>query len=522
MTVGEQMIIPGTLMPIVATSDIGVLTADRAGWQRAVLRAELPRATKLIALALASHALEGPSPVAAASADGLAVVPADGPTCAICAPGLTTLADETGYSATHVQRQIRILRERGWLVVIGRPAARRPARFSLSLPADQRAGLLAAEPRGRSSIVRSAVDRDSAGASADPGSRRPTRTSDRPSAAARRRARLTGSAMVKALAVNGNASVVSMLARTTAGAGLGVARPTSTGVASAPAASAAPSTMTPPAPEPVDEPSPAGPASPNPEPPEPPEPPAPPERTPPPGRPAPTPPPARPVPSPSPSRPVPSPPPGRSMPSSSARSKPVGLRASTVGATVGASTAGASTAASAAASTATGKITTGHREAANQVLATLARALRCSSEDLAGSVDRLGVILDQAQWTAAEIAMHLIDTIGPGGAARTDNPADQIARRLEHLPISSASCLCRACRSWLPARTGPPSAPPPAPAVTAPAGPRLVPPAGAAVPSGPDPDGAAAVTALPDLEAITRAAAAGAAQAREQRRGATA
>jgi len=609
MAVTEQMIIPGTLMPVVATSDVGVLTADQAGWQRAVLRAQLPRATKLIALALASHALEGPSPVVAASADGLAVVPADGPTCAICAPGLVVLAEETGYSRSHVQRQIRSLRQRGWLVTIGRPAAGRPARFSLSLPAE----LLAGQPRGRSPVARPATRRsagagvggaaagdyygaeggegagagdayagaaspysgaagvedddyylgaegdemglaasaglgadfdlgaddvdagvdaatdnaaaatDNAAAAAAAGSARSGRPGNRPSAAARRRARVTGSAVVKAMSVNGDSSVVSMLGRvvperrpvssadldgygpSASNAGpFDVARrkprprwtetvrrhqpisrsaealfgdPVATGPSDAdPVRPAA----TPPAPQAPDSPAPAPAAVVSEAQPEPAVVPR--SEVEPPASPA-----ADTVSTPDPTavgaesaaeaevrpeaeatpRPdVPPQPEVTPQPKAEAKAEPTGIDA--------------------------------HAAASRQVLDTLSQAMRCEPEELAGAEEKMTAVLVRGQWAATEIAMHLIDTLGPGSGASLDEPAEQVLRRLEHLPQSPDSCLCRSCRSWLPPR--PPVADP---------GEKGSGGTGSA-------RGDSSTTApgeLPDLETIARAGAVGAAQA---------
>ncbi|WP_250289581.1 hypothetical protein [Frankia sp. CiP1_Cm_nod1] len=142
-------------------------------------------------------------------------------------------------------------------------------------------------------------------------------------------------------------------------------------------------------------------------------------------------------------------------------------------------------------------------EAAGQVVVTLARAIRRDPQTLAAARDRIVRILVAGSWNAAELAMHLVDTMGAGaGAGRVDDPVDHVLRRLDHLPASSAECLCRSCRSWAPApaatdhRAGPATAAAPAAAPS----PVAVP---LRVPSG-----------LPELAAIEQAAAAGAAQAR--------
>ncbi|WP_322768810.1 helix-turn-helix domain-containing protein, partial [Frankia sp. Cr1] len=128
---GTQLAIPGALV-LLPASDSGTPVADRTAWQRAVLRSCLPRAAKLVALALASHAVD----VATICEPGHPALP--GP-AAVCSPGLVTLAAETGYSRTHVQRQIRLLRDLGWLIGLTRPAARRPASFVLSMSDSVRA-----------------------------------------------------------------------------------------------------------------------------------------------------------------------------------------------------------------------------------------------------------------------------------------------------------------------------------------------------------------------------------------------
>jgi len=120
----RQLPLPGVLV-LVAAPSLGPLAADNVGWHRAVAQAGLPRATKLVALVLSSHV----QPAGAADAE----LP---PGVAFCSPGLTVLVEQTGYSRTHVQRQLGKLRQLGWLGTVGRPAAGRPARFVLTLPED--------------------------------------------------------------------------------------------------------------------------------------------------------------------------------------------------------------------------------------------------------------------------------------------------------------------------------------------------------------------------------------------------
>ncbi|WP_131764677.1 hypothetical protein [Candidatus Protofrankia californiensis] len=144
-------------------------------------------------------------------------------------------------------------------------------------------------------------------------------------------------------------------------------------------------------------------------------------------------------------------------------------------------------------------------EAAEQVVGTLARAMRRDPGTLAVARDRLVRILVTGSWNAAELAMHLVDTVGSSiGAGRVDDPVDHVLRRLDHLPASSSECLCRSCRSWAAApATADHRAGPASPAAVAPA----VAPPTVAVPQ-------QLPASLPELAAIEQAAAAGAAQAR--------
>ncbi len=398
---GTQLAIPGALV-LLPISDSGTPVADRTAWQRAVLRSCLPRAAKLVALALASHAVDVPS-------CELANPALPGP-AAVCSPGLVTLATETGYSRTHVQRQIRLLRSLGWLIGLVRPAVRRPASFALSMSDAVRATASAepapalrastAKPTAKpATLVGGSASRTPApiagGVSTGTGPLRRqggTQTSsDRPSAVARRRARVTGMAMARALTVIENPSAVA--------SGLLPTREPAESPVTAPSAPLAPpiTAVTPPVTPPV-----TGPE--------------------------------------------------RALPVT-----PKDLAA----------------------------------DVAKQVVATLARAIRRDPETLIAASDQLARILTVGSWSAAELAMHLVDTIGPSlGAGRVDDPVDHLLRRLDHLPASSSECLCRSCRSW----------------VAAPAATTQRAPAPAAT-------GQEAMV-VPGLAAIEQAAAAGSAQAR--------
>jgi hypothetical protein len=140
-------------------------------------------------------------------------------------------------------------------------------------------------------------------------------------------------------------------------------------------------------------------------------------------------------------------------------------------------------------------------DAAEQVVSTLARAMRRSPDDFGGLALRLAGILTEGGWSAAALATHLVDIIAGGVMVGGDSPVDSLGWRLDHLPRSSADCPCRSCRSW---RSIVPSAPA---APSAPAG-----------PPGPVARNAqSAVVSPPELSAIEQAAAAGAAQARLHR-----
>ncbi len=394
---GTQLAIPGALV-LLPTSDSGTPVADRPAWQRAVLRSCLPRAAKLVALALASHAVD----VTATCEPVHPLLP--GP-AAVCSPGLVTLSAETGYSRTHVQRQIRLLRDLGWLIGLARPAARRPASFALSMSDSVRTTAsaapapvmptAAAAPAADGSARRAPAPvgagiPDSSGPSPRQAGARPT--SDRPSAAARRRSRVTGTAMAKALKVIGNLSAVT------------------SGPESAQEGSGSPIAA-------------AAPVAPSP--------------------------------------------------------------------TVGVPAAGVPTAGGGEPDLPVVAERT-VADAAGQVVATLACAMRRDPESLTVAGDQLTRILTVGLWSAAELAMHLVDTIGPSlGVGRVDDPVDHLLRRLDHLPASASECLCRSCRSW----------------VTVPAA------AAQGAPSAVAAERTAPVS-LPGLAAIEQAAAAGAAQSR--------
>ncbi len=419
---GRQLAIPGVLV-IMPTSDSGTPMADPSAWQRAVLRSCLPRAAKLIALALASHC---------GVHVGEPVVPGLTGSVAVCSPGLVTLAHETGYSRTHVQRQIRLLRDLGWLIGLSRPAARRPASFALSMSDSVRtsASVMAdAVTAVGTAAAHPSVPR----AGAAPAGLAPRRrraglrpASDRPSAAARRRARITGAAMAKALAVVGDNSVITTSAPAASSPAVAqavvppVIAMSSTVITRS---AAAPSTAV------------MGPA-------------------------------------------------GTMQPESR---QPESRQPAQVGPARPASPQQLVA------------------EAAEQVVGTLARAMRRDPETLAVARDRLVRILVAGSWNAAELAMHLVDTVGSSlGAGRVDDPVDHMLRRLDHLPASSSECLCRSCRSWA-------AAPATADHRAGPASPAMVPPA-VAPPTVVVPQQVPA--SLPELAAIEQAAAAGAAQAR--------
>ncbi|MCL9797100.1 hypothetical protein MXD58_022890, partial [Frankia sp. AgKG'84/4] len=115
-----QLTLPGALVSVRAAQQPGTLIADRGGWQRAVLRAPMPSAAKLVACTLACHVAQAPP-----------IVPSG---AAVSGPGLLTLMEQTGYSRTHVQRQVSRLRREGWLTTVARPAAGRTTRFALTIP----------------------------------------------------------------------------------------------------------------------------------------------------------------------------------------------------------------------------------------------------------------------------------------------------------------------------------------------------------------------------------------------------
>jgi hypothetical protein len=113
-------------------------------------------------------------------------------------------------------------------------------------------------------------------------------------------------------------------------------------------------------------------------------------------------------------------------------------------------------------------------EAANQVVTTLASAMRCEPDAFAETAPMLASILADGGWSAPALATHLVDIIVGGVKVIGDKPLDGLSWRLQHLPRTSADCPCRSCRSWrsiMPAESGstggagsvggPPAAPPP-------------------------------------------------------------
>jgi hypothetical protein len=132
------------------------------------------------------------------------------------------------------------------------------------------------------------------------------------------------------------------------------------------------------------------------------------------------------------------------------------------------------------------------------VLATLARAMRCTTEDLGHAAERLTEILDEGAWSPAALATHLVDFVMGGVMLTGSCPADSLGWRLDRLPRSVADCACRSCRSWQ----------------HRPAAKQGVASARSVASGAPDPVAAAVTPIAPELAAIERAAAAGAAQAR--------
>jgi hypothetical protein len=173
--------------------------------------------------------------------------------------------------------------------------------------------------------------------------------------------------------------------------------------------------------------------------------------------------------------------------------------------------------------------------AAAQVIAILARALRCEPLRLAELTVTVCDILDAGLWPAVELAAHLAD----GAPATVVDPAGLLDTRIADLPATPHLCGCRPCVSLRPTRVTPqasrarvdPSATSATPASTGlPASSRAgaVSTAGratrangarqnrrrpVAATTGPAP----APVMLPELAEIEQAAAAGAAQARQRR-----
>ncbi|MBX6390725.1 MAG: hypothetical protein IRZ08_17335 [Frankia sp.] len=145
-------------------------------------------------------------------------------------------------------------------------------------------------------------------------------------------------------------------------------------------------------------------------------------------------------------------------------------------------------------------------EAAGQLVATLASAMRCEPSEFADSVPAIAAILDEGGWPAPALATHLVAiVVGGVRIGGGDSPAASLAWRIKHLPRTCAECPCRSCRSW---RSQP------AAVAGRDAG-------RAAADTGARPEqsapGSADQMLLPDLSAIEQAAAAGARQAAWER-----
>ncbi|ETA04060.1 hypothetical protein CcI6DRAFT_00584 [Frankia sp. CcI6] len=410
-----QLALPGALV-LVRAQEPGTLVSDRGGWQRAVLRAALPSAAKLVALTLASHVAEVP-PAAPAGA-------------AVSAPGLVTLVAETGYSRTHVQRQITRLRNQGWLATVARPAAGRTTRLALSIPeAAVRAGevrLVEADVASSPAAPASAAPASAAPASAEAGSA--TAASAAP--ARRRRGGRRGRIGLR------TASAVGRRPRAMAS----VAGDGSPGAAS-PAVNLAPSRG-------ADRPDSAGSDDPD-------------------------------------TAGSDDPDTARSDDPDTARSdqpEPGDARADgdpqpapAVG-TVDPATRGAvtdephvltdETAGAADASTPepergapTVPLPPPPPEpmtlAASQVITVLANAMRRPTSDYLAIYQKLRVILEEDSWEPVELALHLVHIITTGVLVGDGDEIDNLSWRLDRLPRASADCNCRACLENRGIRTGP-------------------------------------------------------------------
>nr|MDT0667325.1 hypothetical protein [Micromonospora sp. DSM 115978] len=59
-----------------------------------------------------------------------------------------------------------------------------------------------------------------------------------------------------------------------------------------------------------------------------------------------------------------------------------------------------------------------------QILATLARAMRCGEDDFGDAADRITAVLDGGRWSAAALATHLVDFVVGGVMVAGADPAD--------------------------------------------------------------------------------------------------
>ncbi|WP_462203598.1 hypothetical protein [Frankia sp. CcWB3] len=389
-----QLALPGALV-LVRAQESGTLVSDRGGWQRAVLRAALPSAAKLVALTLASHVAEVP-PAAPAGA-------------AVSAPGLVTLVAETGYSRTHVQRQITRLRNQGWLATVARPAAGRTTRLALSIP---EAAVRAGEVR----LVEADVASSSA-ASAPAASEAGSATAASAAPARRRRGGRRSRVGMR------TASAVGRRSRAMAS----VASDGSPGTAS-PAVNLAPSRGA----DRPDRPDTAGSDDPDTARSEQPEP--------------------------GDTRPdgdtQPAPAVGTVDPATrgAVTDEPRVLTDETTGA-ADASTPEPERAAP------TVPLPPPPPEpmtlAASQVITVLANAMRRPTSDYLAIYQKLRVILEEDSWEPVELALHLVHIITTGVLVGDGDEIDNLSWRLDRLPRASADCNCRACLENRGIRTGP-------------------------------------------------------------------
>lgn len=458
-------------------------TPDRSAWQRAMLTSGLRPATKLVALAVSVH--EAP-PGTAEALVGIAA----------CAPGLAALVDEVGYSRSHVLRQIRLLREHGWLMAARRPAPGRSTVYGLMLPART------SPPPRPARIVSTAPARSASHRRAGRG-RIPAAALDTLITPNRRGTGLVDLLDRRAAATSpttppgpSDRSARTRTAPEPAPTDTAVAEPTVTDTADAAVAEPtdAERRAEHPAPSSTTGWSAAAQAASE----------------------APTIPITLPVPQPAPT------------PTPTATAPPAPTPTPTATATVRQTPIPGTSA-----------------PAAAQVLAALARALRCEPAVLDHFGTAVCAVLDAGAWPAVDLAAHLAD----GVALTVAEPAALIGRRLDELPPAPEGCGCRPCQSLHPtprpgraATKGRPAGPtepaaetPPAPAqrparrvsrlgrpsrrrpAPAPAPTRTTTPTPATPDPAPAPATGPAASGRPDLAEIERAAAAGTAQARLRR-----